>query len=90
MTFREESCDDFLLIFQEYHKHIRDAEGCLGLSLLRDEWNKNIFFTYSIWDSQQSLEKYRNSEVFSIVWPKTKALFVSPAEAWSTKEIYNL
>ncbi len=90
MTFRKESCDDFLEIFSEYHKHIRAADGCLGLRLLRERPEGNVFFTYSSWDSEESLNKYRDSEVFKIVWPKTKALFSAPPEAWTNDEIYNL
>jgi heme-degrading monooxygenase HmoA len=47
--------------------------------------NPNIFFTYSFWQSQNDLEKYRNSALFKEVWSKTKKMFAEKAQAWSTE-----
>jgi len=37
-----------------------------------------------MWESEEALNAYRKSELFGSVWPKTKACFANPAEAWST------
>ena len=83
MTFRESACDDFLKIFEEYQTAIRHSRGCSHLRLYRDASDQHIFFTYSHWDNEESLNLYRNSPTFEEVWPKTKALFSAPAEAWT-------
>ena len=44
---------------------------------------KMCFFTHSMWLNAQSLENYRQSEAFKEIWPITKAMFASKAEAWS-------
>ena len=74
---------DFLDIFEKSRGAIRNFEGCSGLKLFRDRNYSNIFFTYSIWDSDQSLEAYRKSPLFRETWKKTKMLFADRPAAWS-------
>ncbi|MFY7706929.1 MAG: putative quinol monooxygenase [Flavobacteriales bacterium] len=90
MTFRAEACDDFLILFEEFHKHIRAAEGCLSLKLLRELPEGNVFFTYSTWQDESFLELYKQSDTFGIVWPRTKMLFAEAPQAWTCKEFYDL
>ena len=87
MTFREEAIPEFLAIFEESKSNIRAFEGCLHLELLRDLNQSNVLFTFSFWDGEQSLDRYRQSQLFKNTWKKTKALFSERAEAWSVKEI---
>lgn len=89
MTFRPEFVDEFKEVFDTYKKHIRGAEGCIHLELLRDIDNPNIFFTYSHWEAPEFLENYRHSEVFKKVWPLTKAGFSGKPEAWSINREWN-
>lgn len=86
MSFRKEATADFQNIFEKYKEQIRAAEGCRHLSLLREIPDGAVFFTYSQWDDESFLEKYRHSIIFAEVWPQTKALFALPAEAWTVKE----
>lgn len=63
---------------------IKAREGCRYVELLRDERNPNVYFTRSIWDSEEHLNMYRDSELFKGVWAATKALFSDKPQAWST------
>lgn len=83
MSFEAEKIDQFLITFKAHKKKIRNFKGCNHLELLRDKNNENIFFTYSYWNNEKSLENYRNSELFSTVWAKTKVLFNEKPAAWS-------
>jgi quinol monooxygenase YgiN len=87
MTFRTDSAETFTAVFERYKKHIRAADGCAHLSLLQDKEHPHIFFTYSHWENETYLEKYRLSSLFSEVWPQTKALFSEPAMAWTLNEM---
>jgi len=87
MTFAPERINDFLKIFDERKEMIASFEGCGGVELLRDIRNPNIFFTYSKWDGETSLNKYRESELFNTVWDTVKKWFVDKPEAWSVEEI---
>lgn len=86
MTFQPEKVNEFLEIFNASKQLIRNMPGCGHLELLNDVNQSNIFFTYSYWDSETDLTNYRNSEVFSTVWSKTKILFSAKADAWSVEQ----
>lgn len=75
MTFQEDKVEDFLSIFNEFKLEIRNQPGCNHLALLKDHHQENIYSTYSHWVNEESLNNYRNSETFGMVWPATKKLF---------------
>lgn len=87
MTFKPERVDDFLSVFAESGPRIRAFEGCAHVALLRCTDPDNVFFTYSFWESEAHLEKYRRSELFRDTWARTKVLFDDRPEAWSTREV---
>lgn len=90
MTFQLNKVDEFLLLFDENKEKIRNQKGCQRLELIQDIGCDDIFFTYSYWQDEESLENYKNTDVFKFIWPKTKALFSEKPEAWSTKQIHVL
>ena len=83
MTFSEELVDDFLDNFHKNKDRIRHFEGCLKLELLQEKGNPNVYFTYSWWEDESFLEKYRSSDLFKGVWKTTKTFFSARPEAWS-------
>lgn len=86
MTFREEETENFLLLFNERKHLIRGFEGCSHLELWQEAGKNNVFFTYSMWASEDHLNHYRFSELFKDTWTKTKALFEGKPEAWSVEQ----
>lgn len=90
LSFQEEKVSDFIEIFEYSKLLIRSFEGCMGLKLLRDHHHQNVFYTYSVWQSNDHLEKYRNSELFKTTWQKTKLLFNTKAMAFSLDEFINV
>jgi len=87
LTFAADRVNDFLKAFDERKEMIASFEGCSSVELLRDIQNPNIFFTYSKWNNEQSLEKYRNSELFNTVWNTVKKWFADKPEAWSVEQV---
>lgn len=87
MHFRTENVAAFIGIFEESRLKIAGFEGCHQVELLRDKRQPDIFFTYSLWESEVYLEQYRQSELFKGVWARTKALFAEKAQAWSVEEL---
>jgi len=83
MDFIPEKVNDFLSIFANSRDKIAAFDGCKSVELLNSIEEKNIFFTYSFWESEKHLEAYRNSDLFKQTWAKTKILFRNKAEAWS-------
>ena len=90
LTFKKENMASFELIFEETKQQIRNFEGCEFLELYQDRTNSEIFFTYSYWKNEASLENYRNSEFFKTVWKRTKILFDAKPEAWSVNKVISL
>ena len=85
MQFRTAEIDNFKSLFDSVKEKIAGFEGNRGVQLVQDIAMPEIFFTLSIWASSESLENYRNSELFINTWSKSKALFDEQRpEAWST------
>lgn len=87
MHFRAEETNNFIALFENVKEKISAMEGCQGVDLLRDVNTPEIFFTYSIWESEDHLNNYRNSELFATTWKETKAKFMNSAEAWSVEQL---
>lgn len=85
MVFQEDKTD----IFKEFSKtivnKIASSKGCHKVNILQDKNNKNTFFSYSLWDSEDDLNNYRSSELFIDIWSKTKVMFADKPLAWSTE-----
>lgn len=83
MTFTPESADTFLETFDEVAPQIRTAPGCQHLELWRDADTPHVFTTYSHWESQDALDQYRRSELFTATWSTVKQLFGERPKAQS-------
>ncbi len=75
--------DEFLRLFNSSKQEIRNFSGCNHLELWNDTKEKNILYTYSLWDSEKALENYLQSELFKTTWQQVKPLFNDKPEAWS-------
>jgi quinol monooxygenase YgiN len=87
MTFKPENIETFKNIFESSKNLIAARDGCRHVELLQDINDPCVFFTLSMWDDPQNLEAYRQSELFTGVWAKTKILFDAKPEAWSVKQL---
>ena len=90
MSFAEENIPAFLENFKLMKDRIRNAPGNRFLELYQDKNNKCIFFTYSYWETEDDLENYRKSDLFTEVWDFTKKLFNDKPEAWSVDKLVSL
>ena len=87
MSFDPDKVSNFLAVYSANWNLIRGFEGCNHVELLQTEDSPNIFFTYSIWDSEAHLNKYRDSELFNSVWSRVKPLFNAKPQAWTMNEV---
>jgi heme-degrading monooxygenase HmoA len=91
MSFNKIDAEVFLEIFNEHRNQIRAADGCTYLELWQtEEEHSTIFFTHSKWENEDFLNNYRHSDIFKIVWPKTKALFNASPQAWTVNSLVTL
>jgi hypothetical protein len=87
LTFKPGKVEEFKSVFKSNWKRIKSFPGCMHVELLQDEKNPAVFFTYSLWNDEESVENYRQSELFAGVWGATKILFDDRPEAWTVKEL---
>ena len=87
MSFKPESVEAFKIIFENNWQKIKGFEGCDHVELLQDANNPGLFFTYSLWQSEAHLNRYRDSELFNNVWGSTKILFNAKPEAWTVNQL---
>ena len=90
LSFHQDKIPAFLENFELVKNQIRNFPGNRLLELYQDKTNASIFFTYSYWDSEEDLENYRKSELFTEVWDFTKKLFNDKPEAWSVDKLDRL
>ena len=86
MSFLPEKTENFKTIFKDNQHHIKNFDGCSHVELWQDQNNPSLFFTYSLWQSEEHLNRYRQSELFERVWGATKLLFNARPEAWTVKQ----
>ena len=87
LSFHPEKVDEFKNIFKNNWQQIKNFPGCTHVELLQEENDSSVFFTYSLWKDELSIENYRNSDLFAKVWSATKLLFNQKPEAWTVKEV---
>lgn len=90
MTFKDESVKEFLDIFESNKEKIRCFDGCQSLQLIQNPDNPVEISTLSTWNKEDSLNEYRKSELFGMVWPKTKKLFSAAPIAKTFKILHSL
>jgi hypothetical protein len=83
MSFIPENEQDFIAIFEANKHAIGSFEGCGGVQLVKDI-KGGVFFTISHWESEEALQNYRKSQLFTTVWGQTKIYFNARPEAWTT------
>ncbi len=87
MTFQEDKLAEFQAVFDNSKRHIRAFPGNNYLELLRDPDRVDVRMTYSLWDSADALEAYRQSDLFRTTWAATKVLFSERAVASSGEKL---
>ncbi len=83
LTFKDDKIEEFIKIYEMSKPVILTFKGCHQVELLKDVEQRNVLFTYSIWDTVEELNSYRSSDFFRNKWKHVKTLFIKDPEAWS-------
>lgn len=83
MDFKQEKVEEFTTFFNNTKDKIAGFPGCNHVELCKDSKLDHVFYTFSKWDSEDDLEKYRRSDLFEEVWCKTKKMFGGKPLAYS-------
>ena len=87
MVFIEEKSAKFREHSKTIVNKISKSKGCHKVEILQDINDRNIFFSYSHWSSEEDLNNYRNSEMFKNIWGELRKMFAKKTQAWSTEII---
>ena len=87
LHFQEEKVTDFLALFDQVVTKVNGFPGCKKMYMLRDINNQSIFITHSLWNTEEDLNKYRDSELFQTIWPTIKPWFAEKPQAWSLDNV---
>ena len=85
LTFIEDSIGAFKELYKEHEEAISSQTGCFSVDLVEDSSNPLVWATISKWKDVESLNRYRDSKLFGVVWPATKVLFAEKPEVWTYK-----
>ena len=89
LSFHPEKIEAFLKHFETVKDKINTFPGCQGMQLLLDKNENGVVFTYSQWENDEALENYRNSALFTSIWPTVKQWFNDKPQAWSNDIYFN-
>ena len=87
MSFKAEKVNEFIDDFKNSRDQIMDFDGCELLDLLEVKGEPTVYMTYSYWKDEESLERYRHSDLFKSVWIPTKEKFDAKPEAWTMERV---
>lgn len=87
LPIKQEKTHEFRHLFESIKETIKGFEGCIHLELFSENTNSGVHFTFSIWESENDLNKYRQSEFFKKTWATTKTLLADKPDAWSLEKI---
>jgi len=90
MSFDPDAVETFQALFDESCERIRAFPGCRELTLLQSVEEPNRFTTYSLWEDDDSLQAYRQSDLFRLTWARTKVLFNDRPTATSHRIVRHL
>jgi quinol monooxygenase YgiN len=83
LHLQPESVPQFLEVFANHQKKIRENPGCISVQLLQLDQDPGHLATLSHWTSQEALDHYRHSEFFKKLWSTVKPMFSAKAQAFS-------
>lgn len=90
LTMQTENIEKFKTYFPTVSDTIRHQEGCNLLQAWQDINHPEIFFTYSLWNGEEDLNRYRDSAFFLHFWKTVKPWFAAKAEVWSFDKLIDL
>lgn len=88
LTFQPDKIDNFIRFFDTINTRVSTFENCYGMRLMQEKDKPYVVFTYSLWESEDALNKYRDSELFQGVWSTIKPWFGEKAEAWTVETYF--
>lgn len=79
--------------FSEFMKQFKDelisADGCRHFDVLRDKNDDLNLFMFMIWDSDEKLEKFRNSDLNKLLIKKIDSFSKGEPSSWTVETVFD-
>ncbi|MBE9467115.1 MAG: antibiotic biosynthesis monooxygenase [Bacteroidetes bacterium] len=69
-------------------KDFSTIKGCKNREILNDKEDKDVYFMYTIWESEFKLNQYRKSELNKTLWTKLNQWSVKEPQAWTVENVF--
>ncbi len=83
LEFQEAFIQDFKFVYEKHLVYMKSLPSCQSLDFYNERGNPHIFFTISVWESEEALDNYRSSEYFRDIWGRIKPWFQAKPQAWT-------
>ena len=88
ITIDPVNTDDFRQFITLMKDNFSTIGGCQHIDILNDKEDKNIFFMYTIWETEAMLNKYRKSELNKTFWNKLNQWSIKEPQAWTVENVF--
>ncbi len=89
MTLKEAHVDSFKKRIPIISIEVRRVSGCMHNDIFRDKNKDNVFYSYTIWNSEEDIEKYLNSQYYKEIWNDLWDYFKIEPQAWKIDNIFD-
>ncbi|OFX61669.1 MAG: hypothetical protein A2046_04560 [Bacteroidetes bacterium GWA2_30_7] len=78
----------FKQTLKDYQPLLKKQKGCMQIDMLNDKKIKDIYYSYTIWDNEENLKKYKNSDFYKELSSKVLPLCEKEPQAWTVDEAF--
>ncbi len=89
MKVETKKLDAFDLFMSNLHDEKLKLPGCLHFDYFHEKKNRNIYYTYTIWENEKYFKQYKKSELFKEVVSTLKSLCLEQPQAWTIENVFN-
>ncbi len=80
-------------LFERFMNNLREEklnlDGCLHFDYFHEKGNLNIYYSYTIWESDKHFRVYKKSDLFKEVTSTLNALCQIEPMAWTIENVFN-
>ncbi|ACF14489.1 Antibiotic biosynthesis monooxygenase [Chloroherpeton thalassium ATCC 35110] len=87
MSFQPQESTRFLSLYKQVHPKILSFPGCVSVELLHEVHDEHAYTTYSLWQNNDALEAYRQSDFFKATWTEVRKMLRSKTLAISYRKV---
>ena len=89
IPIKDASINSFIKRIPIISNEVRRVSGCIHNDIFRDKMKENIFYSYTIWNSDEDIEKYLGSQYYKDIWGDLWDYFEGTPKSWKIDNIFD-